>query len=92
MALSPAELAGEELGQLHRLAQSPGWALFSSRVRKQVASNEQAKARALREGQTQGAMSLQGRVDGLTEALALLDVAISELQSKVTVSEEMPVY
>ena len=82
MALSPMETHDEELGQLRRLAQSPAWGLFSSRVLKRVASSEQEKARLLREGMLQQAMAMQCRVDGLREALDILPQLIEEVQPK----------
>ena len=82
MPLSPTETHAEELGQLRRLAQSPAWGLFSSRVLKRVASSEQEKARLLRESNLQQAMAMQCRVDGLREALDMLPQMIEEVQPK----------
>lgn len=73
----------EDLSQLSRLVQSPAWALYSSRVLKQVQSSEQEKARALREANWPLASRLQGRSDGLREAVDLLPQLCEELQRLV---------
>ena len=92
MPLSPTELHEEELVQLRRLAQSQGWALFSTRVLKRVASSEREKARCLREGQTDAAIRLQARIDGLKESLDLLQQAMDGIAEDLQPKEPVGSY
>ena len=89
MPLSPTELREEELGQLRRLVQSPAWELFKARVLKRVESSEREKAKALRESNSQQAVILQARIDGLKESLDLIYQYMEGLQDQ---EESVPAY
>ena len=78
MALETQELRTEQASQLRLLAQSPGWALYRSRVLRLVERSEAAKASQLREAQD--ARLQQGVTDGLQQALRELDSARKELE------------
>ena len=82
MPLSTTELREEQLGQLSRLVQSPGWGLYRTRVEQCVVRNELVKAKLLRELKLQEAAQLQSRLDGLREALDLMDQYIDSLGTK----------
>ena len=92
MPLSPTELVEEELVQLRRLAQSPGWGLLKTRAQKQLASSEAEKAHLLREGNTHAATLMQGRVDGWQDAITLLDAMLEEHQEAVHEAPDPPRY
>ena len=82
MALSPTELQAEELQQLRRLAQSPGWGLLQARLAKRVARSASEKASLLREGKTDclsKVIWLQGQEDGLRAVEQELAKAMAEL-------------
>ena len=85
MALSDQELHQEDLGQLRRLAQSPGWALLITRLQRLVQRSESEKARLLRDGKPeslQQASRYQGEVDGLTRAMTELTRYMDELSAQ----------
>ena len=82
MALSPTEVSEENLAQLQRLVQSPGWGLFKTRLTKRVASRELAKDQYLREEKHHLATLELGRVEGLREAVEDLFRYIEELTPK----------
>ena len=92
MPVSPTERHEEELGQLRRLVQSPGWGLFSSRVLKRVESSEPEKAKALRESRTSEAVMLQARIDGLKESLDLIHQYMEGLQDDLQPKETSSAY
>ena len=92
MPLSPMELHEEELGQLRRLVQSPGWELFKVRVLKRVESSEREKAKALREGNSQQAVILQARIDGLKESLDTIYQYMEGLAEELQKEESVPAY
>lgn len=93
MAQTGKPLAGEvveELELLRALAQSPGWARYSNRLRRRVLSSDKAKADALREGKATEAMVLQGKVDGMSYALDYLPQLIDDLEKSVRDSAITP--
>ena len=93
MAQTGKPLAGEvveELELLRALAQSPGWARYSNRLRRRVQSSDKAKADALRSGQATDAMILQGKVDGMAYALDYLPQLIDDLEQSVKASAVTP--
>ena len=82
MPLSETELQAEDLAQLRRLAQSPGWALLKARWLKSVARSESEKASLLRDsfqGRETRVSYLQGKIDGYAETLLELDRYMQEL-------------
>ena len=91
MPLSPTELHEEELGQLRRLVQSPGWELFKTLVLKRVESNEREKAKALRELKSEQAVILQARIDGLKESLDVIYQYMEGIEADLK-QEDVPAY
>ena len=84
MALSEVELRQEDLGQLRRLVQSPGWVLLTTRLQRLVQRSESEKARLLRDGKPeslQQSIRYQGEVDGLTRAMTELTRYMDELSA-----------
>ena len=85
MALSETELRQEDLGQLRRLVQSPGWELLTSRLLRLVQRSESEKARLLRDGKPeslQQASRYQGEVDGIQRALTEVERYMKELAAE----------
>ena len=85
MSLEQAELRQEQLLQLRRLAQSPGWELLRQRLSQLVQRSESEKASLLREsyeGLETRASYLQGQVDGLQAAVAELTRYEKELEQQ----------
>ena len=90
MSLEQAELRQEQLLQLRRLAQSPGWELLRQRLSQLVQRSESEKASLLRdsyEGRETRASYLQGQVDGLQAAVAELTRYEKELEQQSVLSE-----
>ena len=90
MSLEQAELRQEQLLQLRRLAQSPGWELLRQRLSQLVQRSESEKASLLREsyeGRETRASYLQGQVDGLQAAVAALTRYDKELEQQSVLSE-----
>ena len=84
MALSEVELRQEDLGQLRRLVQSPGWGLLTARLARLVQRSESEKARLLREAKPeslQQATRYQGEVDGIQRALKEVERYMDELSA-----------
>ena len=84
MALEEQELRMEQAAQLRRLAQSPGWALYRTRLLRLVERSEAEKAGLLRNTravEVGEAFRQQGVADGLTSALRELERAIPELEA-----------
>ena len=92
MPLEETELREEQLQQLRRLAQSPGWELLRRRLGQLVQRSESEKASLLRDG-LQGketrASYLQGKVDGLEVAVQELSRYEKELEQQV---QDTPAY
>ena len=89
MLLTENELAKEQLVQLRRLEQSPGWGLLKARLQELVTFKEREKSSLLREGKSNEAVISQAKVDGMNDILTTLDKMISALQSK---QESQPIY
>ena len=95
MPLSPMELHEEELGQLRRLVQSPGWGLFNNLVHKRVQSREQEKARVLRASKPEEmaqAVRFQAEIDGLRESLDLVHQYMEGLEEDLQPKEAIGSY
>ncbi len=90
MEITKEELRQEDASQLRRLAQSPGWVVVKTRLQQLLLEREREKAAHLRRNDQHKATITQGQVDGLTEAMALLDRLISEVTIKV--ENETPAY
>ena len=89
MALSDPELREQELAQLRRLAQSPGWELLEARLVQCSKRNEQGRASLLRSGDTSNkTVYYQGVIDGLAMVKSELQASMAELAPK----EESPLY
>ena len=89
MALEEQELREEQLAQLRRLAQSPAWGLYKTRLLRLVECKQREKARFLREGNLQQAASEQWYVDGVQKAVEELDIYMKELSHQ---EESFPAY
>ena len=93
MPLEETELREEQLQQLRRLDQSPGWALLRQRLAQLVQRNEAEKAKLLRDsvmGRETRASYLQGHVDGVQAAMSELTKYAQELERAV--NPPSPVY
>ena len=85
MSLEQAELRQEQLLQLRRLAQSPGWELLRQRLSQLAQRSESEKASLLRDsyaGRETRASYLQGQVDGVQAAVAELTRYEKELEQQ----------
>ena len=92
MPLEETELREEQLQQLRRLAQSPGWELLRQRLRALVQRSESEKANLLRDnvqGRETRASYLQGQVDCLTVAMTELGRYEKDLEQQ---AQELPAY
>ena len=90
MSLEQAELRQEQLLQLRRLAQSPGWELLRQRLSQLVQRSESEKASLLREsyeGRETRASYLQGQVDGVQAAVNELTHYEKELEQQIVPTE-----
>lgn len=67
---------------LLRLKRSPAWDLYRTHLSKRVSDKEAEKAGYLRRNDAHRAVLLQGQLDGLNEALTLLDKALTMLASE----------
>ena len=74
------ELRMEQVSNLRRLKQHPGWALYQARLQQLLAERDREKAVHLRKGDHQKAIILQGQVDGIQEAYASIDFLIKEVE------------
>ena len=90
MVKPQAEDVVEELALLQALAQSPGWARYSSRLRRRVQSSDKEKAVLLRNQEGQGAMFLQAKIDGMNFALDYLAQLIDERNASVSQAVSSP--
>ena len=81
------ELRAEQVSNLRRLKQHPGWDLYQTRLQQLLTERDREKAVHLRKGDSYKAIILQGQVDGIVESTQLIDKMIDLLSSDLEISE-----